>query len=119
MWATSWAGPWPSISGSCASSVHSLAEVSAPSPGLPLLPPQPSADPALGGSEDSAYPQNGTGQGAERGNVDGRNLHLPPPFSVLSAMIRGAADGSRFQVLDYEEGQVEAMLDQYFEGDPS
>lgn len=42
----------------------------------------------------------------------------PSALAVLSAMIRGAADGSRFQVLDYEEGQVEAMLDQYFEADP-
>nr|XP_035979934.1 2'-deoxynucleoside 5'-phosphate N-hydrolase 1 [Halichoerus grypus] len=46
-------------------------------------------------------------------------LFRPQSGRVLSAMIRGAADGSRFQVLDYEEGQVEAMLDQYFEGDPS
>lgn len=29
-------------------------------------------------------------------------------------MIRGAADGARFQVWDYEEGEVEALLDQYF-----
>uniref|UniRef100_A0A673T5T4 2'-deoxynucleoside 5'-phosphate N-hydrolase 1 n=1 Tax=Suricata suricatta TaxID=37032 RepID=A0A673T5T4_SURSU len=42
-------------------------------------------------------------------------LFRPQSGRVLSAMIRGAADGSRFQVLDYEEGQVEAMLDQYFE----
>nr|KAF6504726.1 2'-deoxynucleoside 5'-phosphate N-hydrolase 1 [Rousettus aegyptiacus] len=37
---------------------------------------------------------------------------------VLSAMIRGAADGSGFQVWDYEEDEVEAMLDRYFEADP-
>lgn len=50
--------------------------------------------------------------------MDGSHLYLPPPFPVLSAMIRGAADGSRFQVFDYEEGQVEAILDGYFEADP-
>ncbi|XP_044927187.1 2'-deoxynucleoside 5'-phosphate N-hydrolase 1 isoform X2 [Mustela putorius furo] len=44
-------------------------------------------------------------------------LFRPQSGRVLSAMIRGAADGSRFQVLDYEEGEVEAMLDRYFEGD--
>lgn len=37
------------------------------------------------------------------------------PSPVLSAMIRGAADGSRFQVWDYEEGEVETMLDRYFQ----
>ncbi|VFV44882.1 deoxyribonucleoside 5-monophosphate [Lynx pardinus] len=45
-------------------------------------------------------------------------LFRPQSGRVLSAMIRGAADGSKFQVLDYEEGQVEAMLDRYFEADP-
>lgn len=30
-------------------------------------------------------------------------------------MIRGAADGSKFQVWDYEEAEVEALLDRYFE----
>lgn len=40
----------------------------------------------------------------------------PPSFlPVLSAMIRGAADGSKFQVWDYEEAEVEALLDRYFE----
>jgi hypothetical protein len=34
-------------------------------------------------------------------------------------MIRGAADGSRFQVWDYEEEEVEAMLDRYFEAGPA
>lgn len=120
----SWAGPWPSISEFCACSVHNLAEVSTSSPGWPLFHPsflwtQPSA-PSLRGSGYSAYPQNGTGRGAEggQGSVDGSHHYFPPPCSVLSAMIRGAADGSRFQVLDYEEGQVEAMLDRYFEADP-
>lgn len=70
----------------------------------------------LGALRTVPTPQNG--KGVERGSVDGRHLHLPPPSPVLSAMIRGAADGSRFQVLDYEEGQVEAMLDRYFEADP-
>ncbi|XP_039710442.1 5-hydroxymethyl-dUMP N-hydrolase [Pteropus medius] len=45
-------------------------------------------------------------------------LFRPQSGRVLSAMIRGAADGSRFQVWDYEEGEVEAMLDRYFEADP-
>uniref|UniRef100_A0A8C0QEB8 2'-deoxynucleoside 5'-phosphate N-hydrolase 1 n=3 Tax=Canis lupus TaxID=9612 RepID=A0A8C0QEB8_CANLF len=36
-------------------------------------------------------------------------LFRPQSGRVLSAMIRGAADGSRFQVLDYEEGQVEQV----------
>lgn len=42
-------------------------------------------------------------------------LFRPQSGRVLSAMIRGAADGSRFQVWDYEEEAVEAMLDRYFE----
>ncbi|XP_016068151.1 PREDICTED: 2'-deoxynucleoside 5'-phosphate N-hydrolase 1, partial [Miniopterus natalensis] len=45
-------------------------------------------------------------------------LFRPQSGRVLSAMIRGAADGSRFQVWDYEEGEVEAMLDRYFAADP-
>lgn len=48
----------------------------------------------------------------------GSHLHLPRPFPVLSAMIRGAAEGSRFQVWDYDEAEVEAVLDRYFEADP-
>lgn len=52
-------------------------------------------------------------EGFER---EAASLSLPSP--VLSAMIRGAADGSRFQVWDYEEGEVEAILDRYFEADP-
>ncbi|KAM4834585.1 5-hydroxymethyl-dUMP N-hydrolase [Thomomys bottae] len=44
-------------------------------------------------------------------------LFRPQCGRVLSAMIRGAADGSRFQVWDYEEAEVEAMLDRYFEAD--
>lgn len=43
-------------------------------------------------------------------------LHFPSP--VLSAMIRGAADGSRIQVWDYTEGEVDGMLDRYFETYP-
>ncbi|EPY76686.1 deoxyribonucleoside 5-monophosphate N-glycosidase [Camelus ferus] len=35
----------------------------------------------------------------------------------LSAMIRRAADGWRFQVWDYEEAELEALLDRYFEVD--
>nr|XP_019593958.1 PREDICTED: 2'-deoxynucleoside 5'-phosphate N-hydrolase 1 [Rhinolophus sinicus] len=45
-------------------------------------------------------------------------LFRPQSGRVLSAMIRGAADGSRFQVWDYEEGELEAMLDRYFEAPP-
>lgn len=41
-------------------------------------------------------------------------LFRPQSGRVLSAMIRGAADGSRIQVWDYTEGEVDAMLDQYF-----
>ncbi|XP_002714734.1 5-hydroxymethyl-dUMP N-hydrolase [Oryctolagus cuniculus] len=42
-------------------------------------------------------------------------LFRPQSGRVLSAMIRGAADGSQFQVWDYEEGELEAVLDRYFE----
>ncbi|KAM9234936.1 5-hydroxymethyl-dUMP N-hydrolase [Dugong dugon] len=45
-------------------------------------------------------------------------LFRPESGRVLSAMIRGAADGSRFQVWDYEEAEVEAMLDRYFQAEP-
>ncbi|XP_077017983.1 5-hydroxymethyl-dUMP N-hydrolase [Tamandua tetradactyla] len=45
-------------------------------------------------------------------------LFRPKSGRVLSAMIRGAADGSQFQVWDYEEEEVEALLDQYFEAVP-
>ncbi|XP_053458124.1 2'-deoxynucleoside 5'-phosphate N-hydrolase 1 [Nycticebus coucang] len=45
-------------------------------------------------------------------------LFRPQSGRVLSAMIRGAADGSRFQVWNYEEGEVEVLLDRYFEIDP-
>ncbi|XP_037698582.1 2'-deoxynucleoside 5'-phosphate N-hydrolase 1 [Choloepus didactylus] len=44
-------------------------------------------------------------------------LFRPQSGRVLSAMIRGAADGSQFQVWDYEEEEVEAMLDRYFESE--
>ncbi|EHB10864.1 Deoxyribonucleoside 5'-monophosphate N-glycosidase [Heterocephalus glaber] len=46
-------------------------------------------------------------------------LFRPQSGRVLSAMIRGAEDGSRFQVWDYDEGQLEALLDQYFEAGDS
>ncbi|XP_051008835.1 2'-deoxynucleoside 5'-phosphate N-hydrolase 1 [Acomys russatus] len=43
-------------------------------------------------------------------------LFRPQSGRVLSAMIRGAADGLRFQVWDYmEEEELESRLDQYFE----
>ncbi|XP_010861437.1 PREDICTED: LOW QUALITY PROTEIN: 2'-deoxynucleoside 5'-phosphate N-hydrolase 1 [Bison bison bison] len=45
-------------------------------------------------------------------------LFRPKSGRVLSAMIRGAANGSRFQVWDYEEAEVEALLDRYFEAYP-
>nr|XP_020769678.1 2'-deoxynucleoside 5'-phosphate N-hydrolase 1-like [Odocoileus virginianus texanus] len=45
-------------------------------------------------------------------------LFRPQSGRVLSAMIRGAADGSRFLVWDYEEAEVEALLDRCFEMDP-
>ncbi|XP_032155363.1 2'-deoxynucleoside 5'-phosphate N-hydrolase 1 [Sapajus apella] len=45
-------------------------------------------------------------------------LFRPQSGRVLSAMIRGAADGSQIQVWDYEEGELEALLDRYFEADP-
>ncbi|XP_001929323.1 2'-deoxynucleoside 5'-phosphate N-hydrolase 1 isoform X2 [Sus scrofa] len=45
-------------------------------------------------------------------------LFRPQSGRVLSAMIRGAAEGSRFQVWDYDEAEVEAVLDRYFEADP-
>ncbi|KAG8511940.1 2'-deoxynucleoside 5'-phosphate N-hydrolase 1, partial [Galemys pyrenaicus] len=46
-------------------------------------------------------------------------LFRPQSGRVLSAMIRGAADGTQFQVWDYEESEVEAALDRYFEAHPS
>ncbi|XP_055981874.1 2'-deoxynucleoside 5'-phosphate N-hydrolase 1 [Sorex fumeus] len=45
-------------------------------------------------------------------------LFRPQSGRVLSAMIRGAVDGTRFQVWDYEEGEVEATLDRYFGAHP-
>ncbi|XP_055261932.1 2'-deoxynucleoside 5'-phosphate N-hydrolase 1-like [Moschus berezovskii] len=45
-------------------------------------------------------------------------LFRPQSGRVLSAMIRGAANGSRFRVWDYEEAEVEALLDRYFEAYP-
>nr|XP_031544205.1 2'-deoxynucleoside 5'-phosphate N-hydrolase 1 [Vicugna pacos] len=44
-------------------------------------------------------------------------LFRPQSGRELSAMIRGAADGWRFQVWDYEEAELEALLDRYFEAD--
>ncbi|XP_037382557.1 2'-deoxynucleoside 5'-phosphate N-hydrolase 1-like [Talpa occidentalis] len=45
-------------------------------------------------------------------------LFRPRSGRGLSAMIRGAADGTRLQVWDYEESEVKAVLDRYFEADP-
>ena len=55
-----------------------------------------------------------------RGSVEVAGETPSPPcfLPVLSAMIRGAANGSRFQVWDYEEAEVEALLDRYFEAYP-
>ncbi|KAM5325784.1 5-hydroxymethyl-dUMP N-hydrolase [Glossophaga mutica] len=67
--------------------------------------------------------QPSLGVGYELGRAAALNkrvlcLFRPQSGRVLSAMIRGAADGSRFQVWDYEEGEVEALLDRYFETHP-
>lgn len=85
--------------------------------GPPLLP--------WGGSELNAHPRKGwEGKGngqCGRGGEYGSWGEPPSPtssFPVLSAMIRGAADGSRFLVWDYEEAEVEALLDRYFESYP-
>lgn len=83
------------------------------------LPPQLSKDPAhifLGGLNTVPIPKKGWGRGQGGGSVGVPSPSFASP--VLSAMIRGAADGSKFQVWDYEEGEVEAMLDRYFEADP-
>lgn len=55
-----------------------------------------------------------TGAGSRVGARKGVSFTFSPS-PVLSAMIRGAADGSRVQVWDYEEGEVETMLDRYFD----
>ena len=114
----SWAGQWPSTNQCCACFAHSLAEVSTPSPGLL---PQLSWVPAL-----STMPTpEGDGKGRAVGSVGGGESvkvgERPSPaasFPVLSAMVRGAADGSRFLVWDYEEAEVDALLDRYFETYP-
>lgn len=65
------------------------------------------------GGPVSSFP-GGLGQGAEWGAWKEVSFtFFPSP--VLSAMIRGAADGSRFQVWDYAEEEVETMLQRYFE----
>ncbi|KAB1261147.1 2'-deoxynucleoside 5'-phosphate N-hydrolase 1, partial [Camelus dromedarius] len=46
-----------------------------------------------------------------------RDLAWLQQADELSAMIRRAADGWRFQVWDYEEAELEALLDRYFEVD--
>ncbi|KAL0964332.1 hypothetical protein UPYG_G00322360 [Umbra pygmaea] len=43
-------------------------------------------------------------------------LFRPSSGKSLSAMIRGADDGSLFQVRDYKEDEVEGLLDEYFKG---
>ena len=37
-----------------------------------------------------------------------------PVSPVLSAMIRGAEDGSQFHVRDYSEEEVERILEEFF-----
>uniref|UniRef100_W5NJ82 2'-deoxynucleoside 5'-phosphate N-hydrolase 1 n=1 Tax=Lepisosteus oculatus TaxID=7918 RepID=W5NJ82_LEPOC len=63
--------------------------------------------------------QPSLGVGYELGRavaMDKRVLCLFRPSSgrVLSAMIRGAADGSRFQVRDYAEEEAETTVEDYF-----
>ncbi|XP_060943571.1 2'-deoxynucleoside 5'-phosphate N-hydrolase 1 [Limanda limanda] len=63
--------------------------------------------------------QPSLGVGYELGRVvdmKKRTLCLFRPSSgrVLSAMIRGAADGERFVVSDYTEDELEKVLDQFF-----
>ncbi|XP_014009557.1 5-hydroxymethyl-dUMP N-hydrolase [Salmo salar] len=43
-------------------------------------------------------------------------LFRPSSGKSLSAMIRGAVDGSLFQVRDYKEEEVEGILEEYFNG---
>ncbi|XP_031820675.1 2'-deoxynucleoside 5'-phosphate N-hydrolase 1 isoform X2 [Sarcophilus harrisii] len=67
--------------------------------------------------------QPSLGVGYELGRAVAMNkrilcLFRPQSGRVLSAMIRGAADGTRFQVWDYEENEVETLLDRYFETEP-
>ncbi|XP_021495863.1 2'-deoxynucleoside 5'-phosphate N-hydrolase 1 isoform X2 [Meriones unguiculatus] len=45
-------------------------------------------------------------------------LFRPQSGRVLSAMIRGAADGRKFQVWDYAEEELESTLERYFEAYP-
>ncbi|XP_030627697.1 5-hydroxymethyl-dUMP N-hydrolase [Chanos chanos] len=42
-------------------------------------------------------------------------IFRPSSGRVLSAMIRGADDGSLFRVLDYREDEVEQILEKYFD----
>ncbi|XP_054881696.1 2'-deoxynucleoside 5'-phosphate N-hydrolase 1-like [Poeciliopsis prolifica] len=44
-------------------------------------------------------------------------LFRPSSGRALSAMIRGAADGRRFLVVDYSEEQLEGVLDRFFSPD--
>uniref|UniRef100_A0A3B3YUD3 2'-deoxynucleoside 5'-phosphate N-hydrolase 1 n=1 Tax=Poecilia mexicana TaxID=48701 RepID=A0A3B3YUD3_9TELE len=46
-------------------------------------------------------------------------LFRPSSGRALSAMIRGAADGRRLLVVDYNEEQLEAVLDRFFSSLPS
>ncbi|XP_024152869.1 2'-deoxynucleoside 5'-phosphate N-hydrolase 1 [Oryzias melastigma] len=41
-------------------------------------------------------------------------LFRPSSGRTLSAMIRGAVDGERFQVVDYSENELEKVLEEFF-----
>ncbi|XP_030604285.1 5-hydroxymethyl-dUMP N-hydrolase [Archocentrus centrarchus] len=43
-------------------------------------------------------------------------LFRPSSGRILSAMIRGAADGENFVVRDYSEDEVETVLEEFFSG---
>ncbi|XP_006776508.1 PREDICTED: 2'-deoxynucleoside 5'-phosphate N-hydrolase 1 [Myotis davidii] len=63
--------------------------------------------------------QPALGVGSEVGRAEAFNKRIlclirRKSGQVLSAMIRRAADGSRFQVWDYAVGEAEVMLDRYF-----
>ncbi|KAJ8014274.1 hypothetical protein DPEC_G00038560 [Dallia pectoralis] len=63
--------------------------------------------------------QPSLGVGYELGRARNMNkkilcLFRPSSGKSLSAMVRGAIDGSLFQVRDYKEEEVEGILDEYF-----
>uniref|UniRef100_A0AB48ILK9 2'-deoxynucleoside 5'-phosphate N-hydrolase 1 n=1 Tax=Esox lucius TaxID=8010 RepID=A0AB48ILK9_ESOLU len=65
--------------------------------------------------------QPSLGVGYELGSARGMRkkilcLFQPSSGKSLSAMVRGAVDGSLFQVRDYKEEEVEGILEEYFKG---